>query len=1338
VKKACLLLNNMTQTRSASSAGGGSRGAKKTNKAAAPPDDVLDDDNDIILPPSHHHDDDEVKDVPTLKAASSSLSLLPRKRQASKSPAPQEMTEEMIQAQAAAITAAGGGVEDDDLCGRSSTPIINTMKSSDINQILHNSMEEDDDEGGGTTTTAAVAAAGGRRGSNNRASVSLNASFEAAAAASSSSLAAEMSPKKRTKSQDFEVDEGIMESINSARKLLSSQHLQQLIIQQHQQQKQQQVPDTPLRPPNNSKVSKRQKGYGGILFSPKPVYGKGIGGGHASGVERKKKSGFSSLKPNSGGGGKTLKRPPTRTITNNSTGGGVVVAALGIGGGGGSDGGEGSSDFQDSTTTTTSTTTTSFAHHTTPSSPPKNATIAANKKANARSPATPFRFHAFPDSLPRVHPRAAGLSSAKEGGLVFDNVGAGGGVAGGCSSDDAIANNNNPTPFRLDESFGTRSSNSSTDGKQDQQQQQQRQRQLRGGLSTQRMNLRPKPSPLGEDVPMRSPHSPATRRLFRSNPTTSTPAVAAAGGGGSSMIQLAPTQSFDVAESNAAISDALLVARNDSTDQNDLSGEWSEPTEMSMTNKLIRMSNVPTSINALHHHQEGEDEDDDDDETNTVMEEDIIENEEDETTTTTTKDTAGLAGTKLNFNSPRDTEEVPYQKSKTPDHHRIQFNLDVSPIYGDDDGMAEKGDDGSPMKGVVNNNDEEEEGNDVDELQHSYLPTSATSAAAYNADTSTFSAGEDASEATTTNANNTTRNSYASGFTRLNPRRTSRPMPDTSAFDVCTPSQSSLRSKDSGTQSKASELLCPPTPIRTPAWAHNAESALDKGHGQNLQRANSLIATKVLAECPPRVFDNLSSLEDSMLEHDVSGIMEAAPHLALTASFLPVEEKDEHDSFEGEEGSSSIGGAPQFRRLMSDASMGEMSSLKSDTMAAAKQQPRLSLEVQTDVGPVTFSDFDNVGILGSGAFADVFKVRSKKDQAFYAIKRTRRQFRGVKDRERAMTEVNTMKRLQSAVLSGASSSSSSSAAAASQQKSHGDGAGKTNYGLYLLFFIRAWQQDGFFYCQTELCSRATCRQLRLSLTTDWEKDVVKYPSLVLCLDSAIDVKKGKIQDRLIPERDIWQMCHDLSRGLFHIHSHGMVHYDIKPSNIFFVVNTKWGTICKIGDFGLAGDIGSSDDGQEGDTSYMANELLSSSLKHPGADIFSLGLTLYELAASATWALPREGDRWHDLRSGSHTPDLPTARNGSLVKLIQRMIHPDPTQRPSAEEITEHADVKRASASSDSFLSQYVGDVARHDSRREKEMESAEEEARKRSTTPVSSMLSPNATRLQRTKTPTFE
>ena len=96
-------------------------------------------------------------------------------------------------------------------------------------------------------------------------------------------------------------------------------------------------------------------------------------------------------------------------------------------------------------------------------------------------------------------------------------------------------------------------------------------------------------------------------------------------------------------------------------------------------------------------------------------------------------------------------------------------------------------------------------------------------------------------------------------------------------------------------------------------------------------------------------------------------------------------------------------------------------------------------------------------------------------------------------------------------------------------------------------------------------------------------DIMRYPSLRMwCLVQSGDGSNSAMKEdgRLIPERAIWQICHDISCGLFHIHSRGMVHYDIKPSNMFFVFNSKWGeTICKIGDFELAGDVGSKDDGQ---------------------------------------------------------------------------------------------------------------------------------------------------------------
>ena len=75
---------------------------------------------------------------------------------------------------------------------------------------------------------------------------------------------------------------------------------------------------------------------------------------------------------------------------------------------------------------------------------------------------------------------------------------------------------------------------------------------------------------------------------------------------------------------------------------------------------------------------------------------------------------------------------------------------------------------------------------------------------------------------------------------------------------------------------------------------------------------------------------------------------------------------------------------------------------------------------------------------------------------------------------------------------------------------------------------------------------------------------------------------------------------------------------------------------------MAADIGQGEDGHEGDTKYMAKELLNSQDRYPSADIFSLGLTLYEICIAAEYrdmlmanqsVLPSEGTEWQKLRAG---------------------------------------------------------------------------------------------------------
>ena len=867
-----------------------------------------------------------------------------------------------------------------------------------------------------------------------------------------------------------------------------------------------------------------------------------------------------------------------------------------------------------------------------------NASYTTTGSGYDSSPATPFRFHAFPASLPRVHHK----------------------------NDMSDGNSFSSTPFRLNESLDASQQMSVGDTRY----------------------LRPKPtSSIHGNMQFRQPLpplSPATRKLFDANRD-------------SNKHSLPTAPSFETVDEGK---------------DTDISGDWSE-SGMSFSNERMKMATSTTASIPSHVTSHRKMPNDDNEDTDNLMEGDDAGRDPDFDQKLPSKGTstsAAKVSVNLFYSPPQNSDVQHPQKEENNDQSQStlettlhphtprtlgseQFNihnLEVSPIIRrpeEDGGIVMKNslDDEEPFKSKTEKGDHHSQQqlflddnsprSDLNLSNENEMNTSIASSSMFSADYAT------ATSASTATVNNTTTISNISSTTRLQNRKI-RPMPDTSAFDMSTPG-----SRDSGATShktSSSGLLCPPTPIRTPAWAH-AEGR------PTFQRSNSLISTKVLAACPPRVLDNLSSLEDSMLENDISGFtMDQDTHPLLSSSFAPVAEKEENDSFENED----------LLFTLNDNFDEQLSPMKDTTVATL--QPKQDGYAP---GSVSFtSDFVNLGILGSGAFADVYKVRSRKDQKYYAIKRTRRQFRGVKDRERAMSEVQTMQRLQADL----ESLSASAAHDKGHTNSAGDSSNKVSYGLYLLFFIQAWQEDGYFFCQTELCSRATCGQLRNSLTSQWTQDIKKYPSLKCCIEPGEDELK-----RLLPERVIWQLCHDISRGLFHIHSHGMVHYDIKPSNIFFVSNLRLGTRAVIGDFGLAGDIGAINDGQEGDTAYMPKELLSSCAKHPGADIFSLGVTLYEMAASVSWSVPREGNCWQDLRSGSHIPNIPSSRSDSLLILIQSMIRPNASERPSAKAVSEHVDVKPASALSDSFLSQYVKDVELYDSMREKDIESAEREARRR-------------------------
>jgi serine/threonine protein kinase len=105
---------------------------------------------------------------------------------------------------------------------------------------------------------------------------------------------------------------------------------------------------------------------------------------------------------------------------------------------------------------------------------------------------------------------------------------------------------------------------------------------------------------------------------------------------------------------------------------------------------------------------------------------------------------------------------------------------------------------------------------------------------------------------------------------------------------------------------------------------------------------------------------------------------------------------------------------------------------------------------------------------------------------------------------------------------------------------------------------------------------------------------------------------------------------------------------------------------------------------------MAPELLNIPERLPSADIFSLGLTLYEMCYSqmqldkGSVSLPLEGEEWQRIRDGNAIPlvDRPL----ELVSIIKNMLLPDPGSRPTAKVVSEYQAVTEVNVSLDECIS----------------------------------------------------
>ncbi|XP_034541059.1 wee1-like protein kinase 2 [Notolabrus celidotus] len=273
------------------------------------------------------------------------------------------------------------------------------------------------------------------------------------------------------------------------------------------------------------------------------------------------------------------------------------------------------------------------------------------------------------------------------------------------------------------------------------------------------------------------------------------------------------------------------------------------------------------------------------------------------------------------------------------------------------------------------------------------------------------------------------------------------------------------------------------------------------------------------------------------------------------------------------------------------------------------------------------SEFLELECIGVGEFGAVYKCVKRLDGCLYAIKRSRRPLAGSANEQLALKEVYAH-----AVL---------------------------GHHPHVVRYYSAWAEEHHMIIQNEYCDGGS-------------------------LNDAI--LKKEMHGELFSEAELKDLLLQVSMGLKYIHSSGLVHLDIKPSNIFICQRSctsaegegeseeeddgsnSAGVIYKIGDLGHVTST-NSPHVEEGDSRFLACEVLQEDYSQlPKADIFALGLTM--LLAAGAPPLPQNGDEWHSLRQGQ-LPILPQELSPPFKSLLQSLLDPDLTKRPTAKELCKH-------------------------------------------------------------------
>jgi serine/threonine protein kinase len=167
-----------------------------------------------------------------------------------------------------------------------------------------------------------------------------------------------------------------------------------------------------------------------------------------------------------------------------------------------------------------------------------------------------------------------------------------------------------------------------------------------------------------------------------------------------------------------------------------------------------------------------------------------------------------------------------------------------------------------------------------------------------------------------------------------------------------------------------------------------------------------------------------------------------------------------------------------------------------------------------------------------------------------------------------------------------------------------------------------------------------------------------YRTIFIIMEYLEGVPLDSILERMprLPLPKVLNILLQVGAGLEYAHGQGIIHQDIKPGNIFIQRNNQ----AKIVDFGLACPPGTIDCGLPGTLYYMSPEQIEGERIDERTDIYSLGITAFEMICGQRPFPEQDMTKLidSDLRGDvpePHTlvPDLPDELHNFIMHATQR-------------------------------------------------------------------------------------